>query len=386
MKYSNRNVLVVGELNEKLSFIGEFLGERSKTILREKVRNGSEYITVKNSESFFDRIIPTDNGIEIYSALVPFGINLYFDSSEDNWTASPFSDIGMVLFAEGYPFTTDSLMKNLLDIEEFLDKRSKKSNNICFRVLFHKERNRRFAAGDLVGIDEALKNAPNEVKRSLVERRNDYECSLPLDELVDFVSFSDITDIPKALVSGGKTMKYTAALSRECYRKWLDSRFLVDQEYAIKLMEYTDLTDPELIYNRITKYELVKGSRNIAEQYAINYYNAFAPKLHKLASEFYTEHIFEICFWNMEHDLSILNKRLDDLYSKKISNVGRISFSCPSSREEYNYMCSTTHLDIHFSSAVNEFVKKSISELIKKHLDEKEAALSVIFEDDAVLV
>ena len=81
-----------------------------------------------------------------------------------------------------------------------------------------------------------------------------------------------------------------------------------------------------------------------------------------------------------------LGKRLDDLYSERLKSVSKTKYRCPSTREEYNYLCSTTHIDIHFSSEVNEFVKTAVAELIKKHLDEKEAALLGILEDDAVLV
>ena len=388
MKDNDKKVLVVGEFSEKIRFIEVLLGTSAKNTLRDKLKIGIGEIIVKGTDRFCDCISLTAKGLEILSPMIPFGVSLILDSSEDEWTTFANENVDMALFVEGYPFTTESLLENLLGIKDFLDNRASLGivSSVSFRVLFHKERNRRFAAGDLVGIDEALRKAPDEMRRRLAKRRSDGECCLPLDELVDFTIFSKPADIPKALVFTGKALKFTVAMCQDSFRRWQDSKYLFDMEYAISLTEYSYLTDPEILHHKVLRFEQVKGSNDIAGQYAKSYYKAFAGRLYELVSNFYKDHIAEICFWNMELDLKRLEKRLDDLYSERLNSVGKTKYRCPSNREEYNNLCSTTHIDIHFSSAVNEFVKTAVAELIKKHLDEKEAALTGILVDDAVSV
>lgn len=377
MNVGTKKVIVIADSDDTLSSLFELLDIKGNTASNNK----QGYIRVKSAESFQNNINDRQRGLEMYSNILPFGTELIVDMDATGCSeylfkkTETFIDAELLLFIEGYPFTTESLLDRLCGIGKFLYDRFDKKiySSIGFRVVFYNDLKRHYSSSDLDSIDTALKKAPDEMRKRLAAMSE-----VPLDRLVDFIVLSDPSEISKALVFRGNAMNYTMTIKADIFKQWRNDIFDTDlhTDYSFSQMEYSFLTDHDRIES-ILKYEKVRGSQNLTKTYAENYYKEFSETIYRLASDFYERCIGEICFWNIDADKKRLKSRIDTIYSSKMTIPGK--YSCPISLDEYNKLRSTYKIDIAFSKSVIDFVNNDVFYVVKEHLDDKLRILSGIF-------
>lgn len=382
MQRGLRNVVLVGDQTAKLDFLCEFLDEACGGTLRKECSIASPMVETVHSERFVDEIaIDKDgNNILILSAGIPSGVKVSADFSETDWIYCPnVHNASLVLFIETFPFTSDTMCVKIELIEEFLmrDFGNQLFQGIQFRVVFFKDKDQHFGDTDRVGIDEALKCAPDNMTRRL---EKSHRCMLPVSSLIDFKIYEKPIDLIDIVSCNMKTFKTLTSVSGEKLKRWRDDMEYYHEEYRLEYNDqFADSLRSEEIYNKITKFSAVKGCNDIIKRYVENYRRNRFDKVKKIAVDEYRKCVWDICFWDIDRDITALGSRLDKLCTAVL--VFEEQLPCPRSKAAYQEILAGKKIDIKFSERINDLEQEQIPNLVYQYLQEKEEILFGVFKE-----
>lgn len=99
--------------------------------------------------------------LEVYSALVPYGIVIFIFFTENKADVNKYDEI---VYMEPYPFTLGEKIRAEMDqINNYV----KMNSRIQFKIMFYRNVNQKSGVGDIIGIDQALQEAPNHIKANI---------------------------------------------------------------------------------------------------------------------------------------------------------------------------------------------------------------------------
>lgn len=375
-----RNVFLVGDIPTKLLFLCEFLHENTAVLLKEQCEGFHSIMEMTHSVDCKEKveIDKKNNTISILSGAFPSGIRMFVDFAENDWTYSKsVQNADLILFVERFPFTTDHLKMRLELIEKYLMNRScsKTLEHIEFEVVFYHDKNQHFGVTDKIGIDEALKQAPEVLTDTLNKSAN---CSLPISTLIDFKVYEKVSDVFNIVFSNGRILNTLSTVGRGRFGQWKSLLEYFQEDYKD---EYSYQFDSdlrcEMIHNSINKFSVVKNSDDIMKSYTKNYYEKCFGEVKRVAIDQYRQCISQICFWDIEKDVSVLDKILDKLCFKELTFKEQLA--CPKTQADYQKIITDKKIDIEFSNKVEKLEQIHVPNLVYDYLKKKEEILFKAF-------
>lgn len=373
MEKNYKKVLIQGDEVPKVNIICDVLHEGLRVEFRDIHNRDKKNIKLQhcNTVSF----IECNDVLDIYSSLIPYGIVIYMFFTENKVDMKNYDQ---VVYLEPYPFTLGEKIRAELDeVKNYV----KLNSMIQFKIMFYRNVNQKSGVGDIIGIEQALKEAPDYIKANI------YDNSI-LD-LVEYCVYRTPKDLIK-MVHGGfgnlsvlvaacteRFMQYTARISsNHFFSEYGDYKEVLEFKNYDK---YACLLDVNEI-NKLTKFVNVKGSDDVVKSYVKNYILKFQDLLMDLLEEVYTDIIRGICFWDLDKDISNLKEGAKKLIQKSLINFSNTEKKCPQFESDYNEeIRNVLKLDTLFEERVISLVNREMMEYLHEYLIRKEKLLSKTF-------
>lgn len=373
MEKNYKKVLIQGDEVPKVNMICDVLHEGLRVEFRDIHNRDKKNIKLQhcNTVSF----IECNDVLDIYSSLIPYGIVIYMFFTENKVDMKNYDQ---VVYLEPYPFTLGEKIRAELDeVKDYV----KLNSMIQFKIMFYRNINQKSGVGDIIGIEQALKEAPGYIKANI------YDNSI-LD-VVEYCVYKTPKDLIK-MVHGGfgnlsvlvaacteRFMQYTARISsNHFFSEYGDYKEVLEFKNYDK---YACLLDVNEI-NKLTKFVNVKGSDDVVKSYVKNYILKFQDLLMDLLEEVYTDIIRGICFWDLDKDISNLKEGAKKLIQKSLMNFSNIEKKCPQFESDYNEeIRNVLKLDTLFEERVISLVNREMMDYLHEYLIRKEKLLSKTF-------
>lgn len=373
MEKNYKKVLIQGDEVPKVNMICDVLHEGLRVEFRDVHNQDKKNIRLQhcNTVSF----IEYNDILDIYSSLIPYGIVIYMFFTESKVDMKNYDQ---VVYLEPYPFTLGEKIRAELDeVKDYV----KLNSMIQFKIMFYRNVNQKSGVGDIIGIEQALKEAPGYIKANI------YDNSI-LD-VVEYCVYKTPKDLIK-MVHGGfgnlsvlvaacteRFMQYTARISsNHFFSEYGDYKEVLEFKNYDK---YACLLDVNEI-NKLTKFVNVKGSDDVVKSYVKNYILKFQDLLMDLLEEVYTDIIRGICFWDLDKDISNLKEGAKKLIQKSLMNFSNIEKKCPQFESDYNEeIRNVLKLDTLFEERVISLVNREMMDYLHEYLIRKEKLLSKTF-------
>lgn len=373
MEKNYKKVLIQGDEVPKVNMICDVLHEGLRVEFRDVHNQDKKNIRLQhcNTVSF----IEYNDILDIYSSLIPYGIVIYMFFTESKVDMKNYDQ---VVYLEPYPFTLGEKIRAELDeVKDYV----KLNSMIQFKIMFYRNVNQKSGVGDIIGIEQALKEAPDYIKANI------YDNSI-LD-VVEYCVYRTPKDLIK-MVHGGfgnlsvlvaacteRFMQYTARISsNHFFSEYGDYKEVLEFKNYDK---YACLLDVNEI-NKLTKFVNVKGSDDVVKSYVKNYILKFQDLLMDLLEEVYTDIIRGICFWDLDKDISNLKEGAKKLIQKSLMNFSNTEKKCPQFESDYNEeIRNVLKLDTLFEERVISLVNREMVEYLHEYLIRKEKLLSKTF-------
>lgn len=373
MEKNYKKVLIQGDEVPKVNMICDVLHEGLRVEFRDVHNQDKKNIRLQhcNTVSF----IEYNDILDIYSSLIPYGIVIYMFFTESKVDMKNYDQ---VVYLEPYPFTLGEKIRAELDeVKDYV----KLNSMIQFKLMFYRNVNQKSGVGDIIGIEQALKEAPDYIKANI------YDNSI-LD-VVEYCVYRTPKDLIK-MVHGGfgnlsvlvaacteRFMQYTARISsNHFFSEYGDYKEVLEFKNYDK---YACLLDVNEI-NKLTKFVNVKGSDDVVKSYVKNYILKFQDLLMDLLEEVYTDIIRGICFWDLDKDISNLKEGAKKLIQKSLMNFSNIEKKCPQFESDYNEeIRNVLKLDTLFEERVISLVNREMMDYLHEYLIRKEKLLSKTF-------
>lgn len=373
MEKNYKKVLIQGDEVPKVNMICDVLHEGLRVEFRDVHNRDKKNIRLQhcNTVSF----IEYNDILDIYSSLIPYGIVIYMFFTESKVDMKNYDQ---VVYLEPYPFTLGEKIRAELDeVKNYV----KLNSMIQFKIMFYRNINQKSGVGDIIGIEQALKEAPGYIKANI------YDNSI-LD-VVEYCVYRTPKDLIK-MVHGGfgnlsvlvaacteRFMQYTARISSShFFSEYGDYKEVLEFKNYDK---YACLLDVNEI-NKLTKFVNVKGSDDVVKSYVKNYILKFQDLLMDLLEEVYTDIIRGICFWDLDKDISNLKEGAKKLIQKSLMNFSNTEKKCPQFESDYNEeIRNVLKLDTLFEERVISLVNREMMEYLHEYLIRKEKLLSKTF-------
>lgn len=368
-----KKVLIQGDEVPKVNMICDVLHEGLRVEFRDIHNRDKKNIKLQhcNTVSF----IEYNDVLDIYSSLIPYGIVMYMFFTESKVDMKNYDQ---VVYLEPYPFTLGEKIRAELDeVKNYV----KLNSMIQFKIMFYRNLNQKSGVGDIIGIEQALKEAPDYIKANI------YDNSI-LD-VVEYCVYRTPKDLIKMLHGGfgnlsvlvaactERFMQYTARISsNHFFSEYGDYKEVLEFKNHDK---YACLLDVNEI-NKLTKFVNVKGSDDVVKSYVKNYILKFQDLLMDLLEEVYTDIIRGICFWDLDKDISNLKEGAKKLIQKSLMNFSNTEKKCPQFESDYNEeIRNVLKLDTLFEERVISLVNREMMEYLHEYLIRKEKLLSKTF-------
>ena len=373
MEKNYKKVLIQGDEVPKVNMICDVLHEGLRVEFRDIHNRDKKNIRLQhcNTVSF----IECNDVLDIYSSLIPYGIVIYMFFTENKVDMKNYDQ---VVYLEPYPFTLGEKIRAELDeVKNYV----KLNSMIQFKIMFYRNVNQKSGVGDIIGIEQALKEAPDYIKANI------YDNSI-LD-VVEYCVYRTPKDLIK-MVHGGfgnlsvlvaacteRFMQYTARISsNHFFSEYGDYKEVLEFKNYDK---YACLLDVNEI-NKLTKFVNVRGSDDVVKSYVKNYILKFQDLLMDLLEEVYTDIIRGICFWDLDKDISNLKEGAKKLIQKSLMNFSNTEKKCPQFESDYNEeIRNVLKLDTLFEERVISLVNREMMEYLHEYLIRKEKLLSKTF-------
>ena len=311
---------------------------------------------------------------EIYSPFVPYGVVITMLFSTRNIDFSCFDEI---VYMQPYPFTLDRINSEIEDAEELI----KDLSGYTLKIMLYRDLNQHSGEGDLVGIDQALKEAPDKIKEKLA--------GFSIADAIEYCVYNSPSDLINVIHGGCGNLSVAISVCTDRFRKYSD-RISSDYFYSDygdykdilefrEFEKYSVLLQTESI-NIITKFRKVKGCNDIIYQYTCNYIDMFQPLILDFLEEVYVDIVGDICFWNLDKDLISLKEGAKKVIKKYLLETSKSKEKCPQYESEYNALIrNKLHLDTLFEEKAISLINEKLMDYLHAYLERKEELLSKPF-------
>ena len=322
MKRNYKKVLFEGDEVPKVNIICDVLHEGLRTEFRDAHNRDKKSVVLMHCDS--DSHIEYNDVLEIYSLLVPYGIVISMYFTEKKVDVKKFDEI---VYMEPYPFTLGEKIRAELDeIHNYI----KMNSRIQFKIMFYRNVNQKSGVGDIIGIDQALQEAPNHIKANIHDDS--------ILKAIEYCVYKTPKDLIKIVHGGCGNLSVVAVACTERFRQYISridsTQFFSEYGDYKDVLEfknydkYAPLLQTESI-NRITKFRKVKGSNDVVRTYVQNYTMEFQDLLMDLIEEVYIEVVKDICFWDLEKDIKNLKEGGKKLIEKSLMSISSAKEKCP---------------------------------------------------------
>lgn len=373
MKRNYKEVLLEGDEVPKVNIICDVLHEGLRSEFRDAHNRNKKNVRLMHCD--FTSYMKDNDVIEVYSSHVPYGIVISMFFAERKVDVKKYDEI---VYMEPYPFTLgEKIRAELEEINNYIKLNSK----LQFKIMFYRNMNQKSGAGDIIGIDQALQEAPRYIKAYISE-----DSILNVIEYCVYRTPKDLID----MVHGGfGNLSALAVACTERFRQYanrIDPTLFFSEygDYKDVLEfknydKYAPLLQTESI-NKVTKFRKVKGSNDVLKTYVRNYIMEYQDLLMDLIEEVYVEIVKDIYFWDLEKDIRNLKEGAKKMIKKCLMGVSGAKEKCPQFESDYNdRIRNTLKLDVLFEEKAISLVNKEMMEYLHKYLTRKEELLSKAF-------
>lgn len=367
MSESFQKILILGEEHPKVNIICDLLPPVQKASFRDLIAQNKIDVILRHCDGI-SRFSKSLDMIEVLSREIPYGVEIKVDYSHSIWTDK---DYDQLLFIQPYPFTTEEKNSELVHLEKYLEMNKKLKITSC-KIVFYHDNNQRSGSGDL----DDIQNVLNKAKETLI---NEYKGSFK-ENILEYCTYRSTSDWLRIIHSSHKILSAAIELSSKKYSKWCEAIETFDIEYDLEFYTEPDYLKEEA-FLRVKDFSNVNHSDNVAKKYLDNYKSFYMNKILDFADELYKTFIDEICFWDIELDLSILNKEIHSVIDKTIlKNFPKKE--CPKTKAEYNHeILNKLNLDTKFAQAIITFIKEDLKTILLEYIYNKKEVLSSVFQE-----
>lgn len=379
MESGFKKVLIKGDEVPKLNIICDVLQEGLRADFRDAHAREKKNVLLFHCDS--NSRIEKSDSIKVYSSFVPYGVIVYiYFSDKDEYGI--VSNLDEIVYMEPYPFTLgEKIRADLDDISGLLKQNYNRHFKVQFKMLFYRDINQKSGAGENIGIDQVLEEAPKRI--SELSHNN------MLLSAIEYCVYKSPKDLINIIHGGFGNLSVVIEACNERFRKYKSA---IDPEnFFSEYGEYNDalewnekyepLRKPETI-NRITKFRNVKGSTDVVRTYAQKYITEFQDLLLELIEEVYIRLVRDICFWNLEKDITNLKTGAQKLIKSCLLSISEIKVSCPQHESDYNdKIRNELKLDTLFEEKAIYLVNREMMDYLYKYLLRKEEILSKAFDN-----
>lgn len=372
MNLNFKQIVFEGDEHPKVNIICDVLTEGLRSQFRDIHSKNKKNVILQHCVSFPYIQTNLDSHIEIFSPLIPYGvrITLFFEKRYEDM--SVFDEI---VYMQPYPFTLDKINFEIENAEELI----KNLSGYQFKIMFYRDINQHSGAGDLVGIDQALYEAPEKIKKKL--------SGLSISEAFDYCVYKSPKDLINVIHGGYGDLSVVVTVCAERFRKFserIKSDYFYsdygDYKYILEYNEkYSVLLRTETI-NKVTKFRKVAGCTDVINQYTANYVSEFQNLILELIEEVYISIVNDICFWNLKKDLFNLKEGAKKLIIETLLSTSEIKVECPQFEADYNSLIRNQYnLDTSFAEKAISIINKDLMNYLHEYLTRKEDLLSNAF-------
>lgn len=368
-----KKVLLEGDEVPKVNIICDVLHEGLRAEFRDAHNRDKKSVKLMHCDSA--SYIEYNDVLEIYSSLVPYGIVISMLFTENNVDVNKYDEI---VYMEPYPFTLgEKLRADLDEINSYV----KMNSRIQFKIMFYRNLNQKSGVGDIIGIDQALQEAPEHIKANI------YDNSIL--NAIEYCVYKTPKDLIEMVHGGFGNLSVVAVACTERFRQYtsrINSAQFFSEYGAYKDVlefknydKYAPLLQAESL-NRITKFRKVKGSNDVVRSYLQNYTLEFQDLLLDLIEEVYIEVVKDICFWDLERDIKNLKEGAKKLIEKSLMSISSDKVKCPEFESDYNEKIrNILNLDTLFEEKAVSLVNREMMKYLHTYLIRKEDILSKTF-------
>lgn len=373
MEKNYKKVLLEGDEVPKVNIICDVLHEGLRTEFRDAHNRDKKSVRLMHCDTV--SYIEYNDVLEIYSSLVPYGIVISMFFMANTVDVKKYDEI---VYMEPYPFTFGEKIRTELDeINNYV----KTNSRIQFKIMFYRNKNQKSGAGDIIGIDQALQEAPDHIKA--------YISDDSILKEIEYCVYKTPKDLLEMVHGGFGNLSVVAVACTERFRQYksrINSKHFFseygDYKDALEFKnydKYAPLLQAESI-NRITKFRKVKGSNNVIRTYVENYIREFQDLLLDLIEEVYVEVVKDICFWDLEKDVKNLKEGAKKQIEESLSSISSAKEKCPPFESDYNERIrNTLKLDTLFEEKAISLVNEEMMVYLHQYLIRKEELLSNTF-------
>ena len=368
-----KHILFEGDENPKINIICDILSEGLRSEFRDRQNRHMTNVVMMHCNSF-----PyIDYGINttVYSPFVPYGteIEMLFENR-----VGKLSSYDEIVYMEPYPFTLGEKIRSEFEQAENIIKENSK---VAFKIMFYRNTNQHSGVDDLIGIDQALSNAPDQIKNIM----ND----LGIINAIDYCVYQTPKDLIAAVYGGCGDLTVAISVCTERFKEFSE-RIKLDVFYGPfgdykdvlefgKEDKYSVLIQTESI-NRLTNFNKVKGANDILKQYVKNYTDAYQELILELVEEVYIKTIGDICFWDLEKDIVNLKKGAKKVINDTLLSSSKEKEKCPKYESDYNKLVrNTLKMDTKFEEKAVSLVENELIDYLHSYLVRKEELLANTF-------
>lgn len=368
-----KQILFEGDEDPKINIICDVLSEGLRSEFRDRQNRKMTNVVMMHCNSF--PFIDYGNNTTVYSPFVPYGTEIIVLF---NGKIGKMSSYDEIVYLEPYPFTLGEKIRSELEQAENI---LKENSKIAFKIMFYRNTNQHSGADDLIGIDQALKNAPDQIKKIIFDSE--------IVEAIDYCVYRTPKDLINVVYGGCGDLSVAISTCTERFKEFSE-RIKPDVfygpygDYKDTLefgceYKYSVLVQTESI-NRLTKFNKVKGTNDILNQYVKNYTDAYQELILELIEEVYIKTVGDICFWDLEKDIIKLKEGAKRVISDTLSSSSKEKEKCPEFESDYNnYVRNMLKMDTKFAEKAVSLVENEILNYLHSYLVRKEEVLANTF-------
>jgi hypothetical protein len=369
-----KHILFEGDNAPKVNIICDVLNEGLRSEFRDKHNRGMKNVVLIHSNSL--PYIEYSEKTIIFSPFVPYGIEIemFFEKRDKDMLL-----YDEIVFMEPYPFTLGEEIRSELEIAEGIVKANSKAQ---FKILFYRNNKQRTVSDDITGIDQALNEAPNQIKSSMAD--------MPIINAMNYCVYRTPKDLFDVVHGGCGDLAVAISTCTERFKEF--SERIKPTEFYGPYGEYKDtlefgddfkynvLLQPEAI-NKLTDFRNVKGCDDVLKQYVSSYIDMYQELILELIEKVYIKYIGDICFWDLERDIISLKEGAKKVIRDTLFSASKEKVICPLYEAEYNKLVKCElKIDIKFAEKAVSLVNVEMMDYLHSYLLRKEELLAKTFD------
>lgn len=369
-----RKILLVGDEEPLKHFVYDLISEKSRSDLSRLTENSKPVLYLRYTESFYDLVAENvkEKSVDIFSPYVPFGTVIKAPLSFAEWENS---ECDMILFLFAWPFNTEDKVRMLKGIDNRITDNPDYINTAYKVVLYH-DKYQRTAVNDIVGVGQAMNEAPEKIRQKLKVIGADVA-----SEVLEYEIFCGAEKLVSIASGTSRVLSSFMPINSRRFMKWLEKTEYVEDDYDLFCyLEKEELMKTEMTVS-ITSFSSVKGSNDVMKSYAELYIKRNFKSVFNLFKKIYTDTIKDICFWDLNRDLENHRKKLEKFCIDNLTK-DTLNIKCPTTLSEYQAIIrNKNNCDTRFGELVSELVLTGIKKYILDALNEKRKIIAPFFRE-----